>query len=73
MTKKRQWHPTKAAWAAARATELRQQADALPSVPASDWRGVSRRMRSLTRLHRQADALERLARPEQDEADDLPF
>jgi hypothetical protein len=58
---KRPYYPTKAAWAAAKAHELRQKADAIPRVQSSNWRGVRRRMTGLDNLRREALRFEMIA------------
>lgn len=58
---KRPYYETKAAWAAARARELRQEAQLLPTVSVHDWRGVKRRMGAVRSLTDEADRFERMA------------
>lgn len=57
----RTFHRTKAAWAAAEARKLRQQANDLPMVSSMDWRGVQRRMRAQAHLRDEANRYERMA------------
>lgn len=59
----RRWHPTKAAWAAARAREIRAQAAALRTerLPSADWRGIRGKQRTLSRLDAEASRYERIA------------
>src|SRR5690606_794541 len=54
---KRKWYPTKAAWASARARELRAEAQRIraQSIPAAQWRRVQGKMRALNTI------LERIA------------
>lgn len=56
------WYPSKAAWAAAKARELRQEARLMPTVQSADWQGVRRRMRALRALRAEADRMDRLAK-----------
>jgi hypothetical protein len=58
---KRPYYPTKAAWAAAKANELREKASTLPYVPSSNWRAVRRRMDGRDNLNREALRFERMA------------
>lgn len=53
--------PSKAAWARARAAELRAAAAALPTVSAHDWRGVRARMATLAHLRAEAAKFDRIA------------
>ena len=57
----RPWYPTKAAWAAAQAAQKRREADALPVVPAADWRGVKRRVAHRDALLAEARKFDRIA------------
>lgn len=57
----RTYYPTKAAWAAAKAKELREEADSLPYVPAANWRGVRRRAMSKRVLLEEARRFEQIA------------
>jgi len=57
----RPYYPTKTAWAAARAAQARRDADALPVVPSSDWRGVQKRMRAQAHYRAEARRFEQLA------------
>ncbi len=50
------WHPTKAAWARARAAELDGQARQLEQSSAGDWRRRARIRAAATRLRLQAGA-----------------
>lgn len=59
---KRPYYRTKAEWAAAKARELRQEADLMPTVSIHDWRGVKRRMGAVRSLTAEADRFERMAR-----------
>lgn len=63
MQAKRQWQPTKAAWAAAEAGKRRQLASTLRAerIPSGNWRGVRRKMDALARLEREAAKFERIA------------
>lgn len=54
-------HRTKADWAAAQARDRRDQAAALPVLPASDWRGIQQRTRTHAHLHAEASRFERMA------------
>ena len=58
---KRPHYRTKAAWAAAEARKLRQQASDLPLASSMDWRGVQRRMRAQAHLRDEANRYERMA------------
>ncbi len=50
------WHPTKAAWARARAAELDGQARQLEQSSAGDWRRRARVRAAASRLRLQAGA-----------------
>lgn len=57
----RPYYPTKAAWAAARASALRKEADLLPFVRSTDWRGVKARARARDAYWREARRFEQMA------------
>jgi hypothetical protein len=61
MNQKRPYYPTKAAWAAAKAEELRTLAANRPYVPSSNWRAVQRRAAGQDNLYREAARFARLA------------
>lgn len=76
MDSRRPRFPTKAAWALAKAAEIRQQADAIPMVSSMDWRGVRRRAEARRHLEGKARRFEMMARRLQRVAGDdleLPF
>jgi hypothetical protein len=54
-------YPSKTAWAAARAAELRAAAGALPAVPGSDWRAVRQRMEAIRHLLGEAARFDAIA------------
>lgn len=54
-------YPTKAAWAAAKASELRAAASALPQVAGSDWRAVKQRDATRKALLAEAARFDRMA------------
>lgn len=54
-------HPSKAAWALAKAAEYRAAASALPLVPGSDWRAVAQRMATQRHLLAEAAKYDRIA------------
>jgi hypothetical protein len=60
-TKRRNPYPSKTAWAAARAAELRAAAKALPTVPGSDWRAVRQRTEAIRRLLSEAARFDAMA------------
>ena len=62
MKTNRPYYATKAEWAAAKARELRQEADLLPVASIHDWRGVKRRMGAVRSLTADADRFDRMAR-----------
>lgn len=53
-------YATKADWAAAKAQQLRREADLLPYVRSSDWRGVRARSQAVQNLTDQARRFERM-------------
>lgn len=55
-------YPSKAAWARARAAELRAAASALPVVAGSDWRAVKQRDATRRQLRAEAARFETIAR-----------
>lgn len=57
----RPYYPSKAAWATARASELRREARLFPTVPTADWRRVRRRMDAVRAYNAEADRFERMA------------
>lgn len=61
MDRNRPHYRTKAAWAAARAADARQRADALPRVDSGNWRGVRARMAAMAAYRNEARKFERLA------------
>lgn len=62
------WHPTKAAWARARAAELDGQARQLEQSSAGNWRQRARTRAAASRLRlRAGDYLAKAARLEDDE------
>lgn len=58
---KRVFYPTKAAWAAARAGELEQQAMDLAAMRGGDWRSRQVRRNSAARLRSEAGRFRRMA------------
>lgn len=54
-------HPSKAAWASAKAAELRAAASALPVVAGSDWRAVKQRDATRRQLLAEAARFEAIA------------
>lgn len=58
---KRPYYRTKAEWAAAQASALRQQARLLPICNIHDWRGVKRRTTAVRTLDAEARRMDRLA------------
>lgn len=58
---KRVFYPTKAAWAAARAGELEQQAMELGAMRGGDWRTRQTRRNSAARLRDEASRYRRMA------------
>jgi hypothetical protein len=63
MKKRTDWHPTKRAWAQAKAAELQAEEARwrLEHVPASNWRAVRGKMRALETIGRERRRFERLA------------
>lgn len=63
MPSPRPHYPTKAAWAAAKAAELRAAADALAleQIPSSDWHRVRRKMDGIAHLRREAARFDAIA------------
>jgi hypothetical protein len=68
-------NPNKAAWARARASALREQAYAAPTVSSHHWRGVRRRTALRSQLLAEAARLDALARRAAgaDGEDETPF
>ena len=54
-------YPSKAAWAAAKAQELRREADSLSYVPSADWRGIRARGKARRYLLEEACRMEAVA------------
>jgi hypothetical protein len=57
------WHPTKRAWAEAKAAELHAEEMRIRAehVPASNWRAVQGKMRAIETLSRERRRFERIA------------
>ena len=63
---KRKWYPTKSAWAAAKARELRAEASRIraQSIPAAQWRRVRGKMTARETIERDIRKFERIAEKE---------
>lgn len=74
-TTQRKWQPSRNAWAASRARELRAQASQVRAerIPSGNWRGVRRKMDALARLEREAARLEMIAVVDTRDDENLPF
>jgi hypothetical protein len=63
MKKRKDWHPTKRAWAEAKVAALVAEEARIRAeyVPAANWRGVQGKMRALETLGRERRRFERMA------------